>query len=144
MKSLIVASYRSVYLVFCICICFSKQLTICLFHSYNIVHWFGIGVQFSDLFLWSGFLIWLLHLNPQYIVKSWAILEFPQYFWGFHPSILWNLQIYQIYLVFGFSNIKGIFGFQFVNSKMVIYFIMTLMRSLCCLPRCGVSPQISL
>ena len=56
--------------LFRICICFLKQLTICLFHSFTL---------YINLKLWIFvYLIWVsdLHLNPQYIVKSWAILGF--------------------------------------------------------------------
>ena len=48
-----------------------------------------IDSEFSSL-IWIS--IWILHKSSVYC-KSWAILGFLQYFWGFHPCILWNLRI---------------------------------------------------
>ena len=45
----------------------------------------------SNPVLWIVSLIWSFGFTFKSSIY-WAILRFLQYFWGFHPCILWNLQ----------------------------------------------------
>ena len=71
-----------------LCICFLKQFN----SSAYFIH-LHCSLIWSSRFSLSDLSFGFTFINPQYLVKSWAILRFIQYFGGFHPCILWNLRI---------------------------------------------------
>ena len=96
--------------VFCICF-WNNWYSSAYFIHVTLCIWFEIGIQFLDLFLWSGFPIWILHLNPQYICInpwiSWIFLRISSL------NIVKSSDLLDLFfhsLVFC-NNIRGIFDF---------------------------------